>query len=101
MITVLLCIVTAAATWGLVRARAAAAIARARQDMRVQVARAEGQMHKEVAFWQDKAARENIRANQLERDAAVLAAGRKQGRDDVVSIVPLLIAVQGRREGPN
>jgi hypothetical protein len=99
MITVLLCAVTAAATWGLLRLNAAAKIARVQEEMLKEVERAHGRMRKEVAFWQDKAARENMRANQLERDATTWAAGCKQGRDDVISIVPLLIAVQDRQAG--
>jgi chromosome segregation ATPase len=76
-------LIAATATWGLAASRTAAALARARAEMRA-----------ELRHWQNDAARARTRAEQLEREMASWAAGCKQGREDVVSILPLLVARQ-------
>ena len=82
-------LIAATATWGLATSRAAAALARARAEMRA-----------EVRHWQDDAARARARAEQLEGEMASWAAGCKQGREDVVSILPLLVAKQQQPADP-
>lgn len=51
----------------------------------------------EVRHWQDQAARARARADQLERELASWSDGCRQGREDVVSIMPLLLAAQEHR----
>jgi hypothetical protein len=63
--------------------------------LREETARTLGRMRQEIQHWQDEAMRARTRASQLERDAETWAAGCKQGRDDVITIVPLLVAAAG------
>lgn len=53
-------------------------------------------MRREVRHWQDAAARATAEADRVAQAAETWAAGRKQGRDDVISIMPLLMAAQQR-----
>lgn len=73
--------ITAVTAWGLTRARAAAAISRIRKEML-----------EEVHHWQAESARAKARAAQLANDIAAWTAGCKQGRDDLVTVLPLIIA---------
>src|SRR5689334_18293346 len=77
----------AACTWGLAARRMTATIARLRADT-----------HCEIGHWQDQAARARARTAQLERELASWSAGCRQGRDDVVSIVPMLLAARGHQQ---
>ncbi|HUL28197.1 MAG TPA: hypothetical protein VLW44_20740 [Streptosporangiaceae bacterium] len=78
----------AAVGWWRGLARADAAIARARAAM----------AH-ETRHWQDAAARATAEAARVAREAQTWAAGCRQGRDDVISIVPLLMAAHERPAG--
>lgn len=71
----------AVVAWGLTLAHATAAIARLKSELR-----------KEVRHWQAEAARARAHAALLAQDAATWAAGCKQGREDVIAIMPLLVA---------
>jgi len=81
-------LVSATATWGLMLARASAAISRIRREML-----------SEVRYWQDEAARAKARSAQLAQEMATWTAGCKQGREDMITIVPLLVAAHQRLTG--
>jgi hypothetical protein len=81
-------IMAAVSAWGFTLAHASAQHSRLRADM----ARLCEEMHKEIRHWQEEAARARSHAAQVTRDAATWAAGLKQGRDDVITVMPLLIA---------
>jgi hypothetical protein len=53
-------------------------------------------MHREIVQWQERAERANAEAQRLAREAESWSAGCKQGREDVISIMPLLVAAQQR-----
>jgi hypothetical protein len=78
--------ISATLVWGITLRQAGAAIAAER-------AAAAG----EVRHWQDQAAQARARADQLERELASWSEGCRQGREDVVSIMPMLLAAQGHR----
>lgn len=85
-----LMVMAAVMAWGFTMAVASAHHSRLRDEM----VRAEQRMRREVQHWKDEAARARSYAAQLERDSATWAAGCKQGRDDVITVVPLLMAAQ-------
>lgn len=94
-----LMIMAAVTAWGFTMARASAHQSRLRAEM----ARMEREARREIQHWRDEAARARTLAAQVARDAANWAAGCKQGRDDVITVVPLLIAAQekkGTESGP-
>ena len=73
----------------------------ARAVMRRQLARAGGQMRREVAHRPVAAARATSETARVAREAEAYKAGQKHGREDVISIMPLLVATQQRpAEGP-
>jgi hypothetical protein len=80
--------ITAVTAWGLTWVRAAGVISRLREEMR-----------QEVLYWQDESARAKARAAQLAKDIASWTAGCKQGRDDLVTVLPLIIAALERPVG--
>lgn len=88
-----LIIMAAVAAWGFTLARAAAHHSRLRAEM----ARAQEEMRREIRHWQEEAARARSHAAQIARDTATWAAGCKQGRDDVIAVMPMLIAAH---DGP-
>ena len=85
-----LMVMAAVMAWGFTMAVASAHHSRLRDE----IVRAEQRMRREVQHWKDEAARTTSYAAQLERDSATWAAGCKQGRDDVITVVPLLMAAQ-------
>jgi hypothetical protein len=60
------------------------------------VAEAEARMRRELAHWQDAAARATAEAARVAREAEAYKAGCQHGREDVISIMPLLVAAQQR-----
>jgi phage protein D len=60
------------------------------------LSRAERAMRRELAHWQDAAARATAEAARVAREAEAFKAGCKYGREDVISIMPLLVAAHGR-----
>lgn len=52
------------------------------------------QMRRETRYWQELAERNKVRADQLAQENEAWAAGYKQGREDVISIVPHIAAQQ-------
>lgn len=53
------------------------------------------QMRQEIRYWQEVAERSQIRANQLAQENEAWTAGYKQGREDVIKIVPHIAAQRG------
>lgn len=93
MMTLTWIILTALSVWAFTRARAAGRISRLRAEM----ARMHDEACKEIERCSAEAARAKAAAAQISRDAASWAAGHKQGRDDVVAMVPLLAEARERR----
>jgi len=58
------------------------------------LAHAEAAMHKELIHWQEAAERATAEAARVDREAEAYKAGCKHGREDVISIMPLLVAAQ-------
>ncbi len=75
--------------WRIGRWRASAAV--------IHVNRAMGE---EVRYWQDAAARAAEKAARAVEEAKTWADGCRQGRQDVISIVPLLMAARERTGAP-
>ena len=73
-----------------------AARSQGRAETRRQLARARVDMHREVNHWQEAAARANAEVARVAREAEAFKAGCQSGREDVISIVPLLVAAQQR-----
>jgi hypothetical protein len=76
-------IVAAVTAWGLTLAHATSAIGRLDASRR-----------REIQYWKDKTARARAHAAQVSQDAAAWAAGNKQGRDEVISMMPLIMAAK-------
>jgi hypothetical protein len=51
-------------------------------------------MRQEIRYWQEVAERSKVRADQLAQENEAWAAGYKQGREDVIKIVPRIAAQQ-------
>ncbi len=79
----------AIAGWGITSIRATMAAARARE-----------QMIREIRVWQEETQRYKAVADRLAREKESWAAGIRQGRDDVISMMPLLIEAQQRLRDP-
>src|SRR5215470_5445223 len=60
------------------------------------LARAEAAMRKELLHWQEAAERAAIEAARVAREAEAFKACCQHGREDVISIMPLLVAAQAR-----
>jgi hypothetical protein len=71
-----------------------AARSRARARMRQEMTRARADTRREVNHWQEAAARASAEAARVAREADAFKAGCQSGREDVISIVPLLVAAQ-------
>lgn len=93
--TAALMIMAAVTAWGFTMVRASAQQSRLRAEM----ARVEREARREIRHWQDEASRARTHAAQIARDAANWAAGCKQGREDVATVVPLLLAAQEKGAG--
>ena len=82
-------VVAAVAAWGLTLAHATSAISRLDTSRR-----------REIQYWKDECARARAHAAQVTQDAAAFAAGNRQGRDEVISIMPLIMAAKESPAGP-
>jgi hypothetical protein len=60
------------------------------------VSEAEAAMRRELVHWQEAAERATAEAARIAREAEAYQAGCKSGREDVISIMPLLVAAQQR-----
>jgi hypothetical protein len=78
-------VIAATVAWGITLRRAAAAIAALRAET-----------EREITHWRELATRERSRSVQLHRELISWSDGCRQGREDVASIVPLLLAAQGQ-----
>lgn len=58
------------------------------------VSQAEVRMRRELAYWQEAAERATAETARVAREAEAFKAGCKHGREDVISIMPLLVAAQ-------
>ena len=67
-----------------------------RAEARRELARAWTDMRREVNHWQEAAARANAEAARVTREADAFKAGHKSGREDVISIMPAIVAAQQR-----
>jgi hypothetical protein len=85
LLTVVWLLAGAVAGWGVTSLRAAARMSRARE-----------QMSREIRCWQAETERFKAVADRLAQEKESWTAGLRQGRDDVITIVPLLIAAQQR-----
>jgi len=81
--------VAAATAWGLTLSWAKHAMTRSKAAMDDQ-----------VRYWAAEAVKARDVAAQLKHEMAILSKGRQQGREDVIAIMPLLIAAQERLAGP-
>jgi hypothetical protein len=90
LMTILWAIIAAVTAWGITLIHATAAIARLQAERRI-----------EVRHWQAEAARAKAHAALLAQDAATWAAGYKQGREEVIAIMPLLAAAHQRLMEPS
>jgi hypothetical protein len=86
---VLVLILAVSITWAVARARASAELGRLAAESRA-----------EIAYWQEESGRAKAMAAQIARDAETWAAAWRQGRDDVFSTVPLLVAAQESLAAP-
>jgi hypothetical protein len=86
----ILMIMAAVVAWGCTMVFAAARHSRLRDE----IGRIDQMARREIQHWKEEAARARSHAAQLARDTETWAAGHKQGRDDVITVVPLLIAAQ-------
>ena len=66
----------------------------ARVKMRSELGRARAHMRREVRHWQEAAARATAEAARVASEAEAFKDGCKHGREDVISIMPLLVAAQ-------
>jgi hypothetical protein len=87
----MLMIMAGVVAWGFTMVHASRSLSRIRAEM----ARREAAMRREIQRARDEVARARNHAAQVTRDAATWAAGCKQGRDDVISVMPLLVAREG------
>jgi hypothetical protein len=67
---------------------------RARAEIHEELARARAAMARQARHWQDAAARATAEAARVAREAEAYKDGCKHGREDVMSIMPLLVATQ-------
>jgi hypothetical protein len=68
----------------------------AKRQAAATLSNAEKEMRRELAHWQEAAARATAEAARVAREADAYKAGCQHGREEVISIVPLLIATQRR-----
>ncbi|MFI5063868.1 MAG: hypothetical protein ACHP9Z_07815 [Streptosporangiales bacterium] len=75
--------------WGVTSLRASMAFARSRE-----------QMSHEIRLWQEEAQRYKAVADQVSQEKKAWAEGIKQGREEVISLVPLLLLAQRKDVTP-
>ncbi|HTZ91624.1 MAG TPA: hypothetical protein VMB74_04465 [Streptosporangiaceae bacterium] len=76
-------VTAAAVSWGLTLSWASAAMARS-QDA----------MQEDIDRWQAEAFRARQMVIQLKHEAAMWSRGRQDGREDLIAMMPLLVAAQ-------
>jgi hypothetical protein len=80
--------VAAVTAWGITLSWAKAALAQSRT-----------MLEEDIRYWHAEAIKARELAAQLKREIATWSQGCQQGRNDVIAIVPLLIAAQERLSG--
>jgi hypothetical protein len=88
-------VLTAAVVWACVQARASARIG----AMRAEMARRHEQALLEIQYLTEEATRARARAARLEQDELTRAQASKQARDDLVALIPLVVAAHQRPAG--
>jgi hypothetical protein len=66
---------------------------------KLELARSRSVMQQDVRYWYAEAIKARDLAAQLKQEIATWSRGCQQGREDVMAIMPLLIAVQERIAG--
>lgn len=74
-------VIAAVAAWGIMEVRTSAAMSRLGAKMR-----------EEISHCHDETSRARADAAQIARDGAIRAEGWKEGRDDVMAIIPLIVS---------
>jgi predicted nucleic acid-binding Zn-ribbon protein len=82
---ILLCPIAAVVTWTIAKSKASASLAREYAAMQ-----------KEIRYSQDEAAEARMRVAQIEQEMAAWSKGCRQGKEDLIAIMPLLLAAQER-----
>ena len=78
-------LIAAGLAWGLTLSWAKLAMARCRATMQ-----------EEIDHWQAEAVRSRRTVAQLKQEALVWSRGRQNGREDLIALMPLLVAAQER-----
>jgi hypothetical protein len=78
-------VAAAAIAWGLTRSWAGLAMARCRAAMQDEIDR-----------WQAEAIRARRMVAQLKQEAVMWSRGRQDGREDLIALMPLLVAARER-----
>lgn len=81
-------LVSAAAAWGITVWWANLALSHLRRSM-----------HEEVEYWKGEAARARDMATYLQHEVAARSRGAKQGREDLMAMMPLLVATRDQPHG--
>jgi hypothetical protein len=81
-------LVSAAAAWGMTVGWANLAFSRLRRSMQ-----------QEVEYWKGEAARARDMATYLQHEVATWSRGAKQGREDLMAMMPLLVAAHEQLQG--
>ena len=81
-------VTAAAVAWWLTLSWAGAAMARSREALQ-----------EDVEHWQAEAMRARQMVIQLKHDAAMWSRGRQDGREDLIAMLPLLVAAQHELSG--
>jgi len=81
--------VAAVTAWGVTVSWAKLALARSR-----------ALMDDQIRYWHTEAVKAREMAAHLKHEMAAMSKGREQGREDVMAIMPLLIAAQERLPSP-
>ncbi len=76
-------VTAAAVSWGLTLSWASAAMARGREAMQ-----------EDIDHWHAEAMRARQMVIQLKHEAAMWSRGRQDGREDLIAMMPLLVAAQ-------
>ena len=66
---------------------------------RLELAQHAAATHEEVRYWRAETARARAVAAQLKNEIATWSRGAQQGREDVMAIMPLLVAAQEQVSG--
>lgn len=77
-------------TWAAIAAIAVWAVMKTRSS--AEMSHLEAEMRDEVTYWQGETSRARAYAAQIARDTAIRADAWKEGRDDVIAIMPFIVS---------